>query len=141
VGDVIEFFSRTRRPQQRPIVEDSKRDDEVFAPVRGALTRYFAGDASKIAAALDEYEGSYPDVESYVRRALEEHLEPYMRWLLVWTDINGIAEDWLARGRNWLLTDEGEDDAVHVFLSSRPAAAVDEHEIDLETSSDEPDAE
>jgi hypothetical protein len=89
---------------------------------------------------LDEYEGVYASAEAYTRHELEEHLEPYMRWLLMWTDVNGIAADWITRGRNWLLTDD-EGYAVHVFLSSRPAAAVDEHEIDLESAGDEPDAE
>ena len=106
-------------------------DDEASARARRALAHYFDGDADKIRAALDEYDGTYPDHATYVRRELEEHIAPYMLWLLdKWTDLAGVANDWLVRGRNWLLADG--DDAVHVFLSNRPMAEIDEREIDVE---------
>ncbi len=113
-------------------------DDEASARARRALAHYFDGNAEKITAALDEYDGTYPDFRVYTRRELEEHIAPYMLWLLDrWVDLNGIANDWIANGRNWLLPDG--DDAVHVFLTSRPMADIDEREIDLETGSDDND--
>ena len=81
-------------------------DDEATARARRALAHYFMGDAGKIRDALDEYDGTYPDFETYVRRELEEHVAPYMLWLLdKWTDFAGVANDWLVQGRNWLLPD------------------------------------
>ena len=106
-------------------------DDEASARARRALAHYFDGDAVKIAGALEEYDGTYPDFGTYVRREMEEHIAPYMLWLLdKWTNLDGVANDWLVRGRNWLLADG--DDAVHVFLSNRPMAEIDEREIDVE---------
>ena len=63
-----------------------------------------------------------------------------MMWLLDrWVDLDGVANDWIANGRNWLLPDG--DDAVHVFLTSRPMADIDERDIDLETGNDDRDLE
>ncbi len=115
-------------------------DDKASARARRALAHYFDGDPEKIAAALDEYDGTYPDFRVYTRRELEEHIAPYMLWLLDrWVDLDGIANDWIANGRNWLLPDG--DDAVHVFLTSRPMADIDERDIDLETGNDDRDLE
>ncbi|MCB9756763.1 MAG: hypothetical protein H6713_43145, partial [Myxococcales bacterium] len=92
-------------------------DKDATGRARRALAHYFDGDPAKIAAALDEYDGTYPDFGTYTRRELEEHIAPYMMWLLDrWVDLDGVANDWIASGRNWLLPDG--DDAVHVFLTS-----------------------
>ncbi len=105
-------------------------DAEANARARRALAHYFSGDVEKIRAAFDEYDGTYESFEIYVRRELEEHVPPYMLWLVdKWTDLAGIANDWLIRGRNWLLADG--DEAVHVFLSNRPMADIDEREVDV----------
>ena len=106
-------------------------DKDTVARARRALAHYFDGDPVKIAAALDEYDGTYPDFRTYTRRELEEHIAPYMMWILDrWVDLDGIANDWLVKGRNWLLPD-GER-AVHVFLTSRPMADIDERDVDLD---------
>ncbi len=115
-------------------------DKDASDRARRALAFYFDGDAAKIEAALEEYDGTFPNFGVYTRQELEEHIAPYMMWLLDrWVDLDGIANDWIANGRNWLLPDG--DEAVHVFLTSRPMADIDEREVDLETGNDDSEPE
>ena len=53
-------------------------DPEMVARARRALAVAFDGDAVKITNALIDYQGTYPDLRTYVVMELEEHLPPYM---------------------------------------------------------------
>ena len=106
-------------------------DKAAVDRARRALAHYFDGDAAKIARALEDYQGTYPDFGVYARRELEEHIAPYMMWMLDrWVDLDGIANDWVTSGRNWMLPDGAN--AIHVFLANQPMADIDERVIEVE---------
>ena len=100
-------------------------DPKAARRARLAVARHFNGDAAKIRDAMLEYEGTYPTLEHYVRLEIEEHIAPYMQWLLDgFIDLVKIGRHWIELGRNWILLDVGRDAAiprgVHVFLASPP---------------------
>ena len=91
---------------------------------RLAAARHFDGNAAKVARAMDEYQGTFPTLEKYVRLEIEDHLAPYMQWMLDgFIDLAKIASEWLNLRRNWVLLDThrgaNEPCGVHVFLVSR----------------------
>ncbi len=100
-------------------------DPAVARRAQLAVARHFDGDAAKIHAAMLEYQGTYPSMEKYVTLEIEEHIAPYMQWMLEgFIDLAKIAQHWIKAGRNWILLDtaRGSDKprGVHVFLSSPP---------------------
>lgn len=102
-------------------------DPEMVARARRALAVAFDGDAVKITNGLIDYQGTYPDLRTYVVMELEEHLPPYMIWLLhQFVDVDAVMKHWISSGRNWTLPDDGRNGGggVHVFLASRPTSTL-----------------
>lgn len=100
-------------------------DDQTMGRARRAAAHHFEGDATKIAVAMDEYQGTFVSLEEYARLEIEEHIAPAMSWLLDgYVDLTKIAQDWVRLGRNWALPDKtresSEPTGLHVFLSSKP---------------------
>lgn len=96
--------------------------DDLSKRARLVVARHFNDDRARINTAMDEYEGTFPTLVAYVRHELDEHVAPYMEWLLDYVALDRVANDWQASGRNWILPDRLVDgrDVVHVFLSSDP---------------------
>ena len=79
------------------------------------------------ATLTSDYQRTYPELQTYVVMELEEHLPPYMIWLLhQFVDVDAVMRHWISSGRNWTLPDDGRNGSggVHVFLASRPKSAI-----------------
>lgn len=103
-------------------------DPKAARRARLAAACHFGRDVAKIQDAMLEYQGTFPTLEKYVRLEIEDHIPPYMHWMLDdFVDVSKIARHWINLGRNWVLLDKacGSDTprGVHVFLASpRPSA-------------------
>ncbi|MCA9692981.1 MAG: hypothetical protein KC636_25520 [Myxococcales bacterium] len=95
--------------------------DDPHRRARRALHRHLAGDREAIAAAMLTYDGRYASLGAYVRREIEEHLPDYLAWIPDYLDLDAVARDWVAQGRNWALPDR-KTGGVHVFLARDPRA-------------------
>ena len=98
--------------------------DDLSKRARFVVARHLDNNRARIDIAMDEYEGTFPTLTAYVRHELDEHVAPYMEWILDYVALDRVANDWQASGRNWILPDRlpSGQDVVHVFLSSDPAA-------------------
>ena len=114
-----------------PDVRDLYSADDLSRQARLRVARRFGGDAERIRDAMEEYEGTFSSVPDYVRAELEEHVAPCMLWLLDFVQLDRVGDDWIRKGRNWVIADSLKKDSravVHVFLSDNPEAVLAEHE-------------
>ena len=110
-----------------PDVRDLYSARDLSRQARLCVARHLNGNAKRIHDAMEEYEGTFSTVSDYVRAELEEHIAPCMLWLLDFVQLDRVGDEWIEKGRNWILRDTLKADKraiVHVFLSDDPDAVL-----------------